>query len=143
MPGSGANTSGGYTDSLVSSALRCDQQRVLERLKGGAAACCASPILTKTALPASVLEIQKARGCPLTAQQELLLPKAGIPESERIARVQQAVWTQSTNPTDPNARFSNYTRFVPQAPCPPPTAEQLNSTQPAAPMIGCQPSRFF
>lgn len=144
MPGPGTPTlSSGYTSQLAQTAIRCDTARILERLKGGVSPLCASPVLTKAAQPASILEQQAQRGCPLSAEETLQMPRAGVPEGERIRRVQQAVITCSTDPFNISRRFDAYVRFVPQAPCPPPTAEQLNSTQPMAPMIGCQPSRFF
>lgn len=142
MPGT-PTLSSGYTSQLAQTAVRCDVARVLARLKGGVSPVCASPVETKAAQPASVLEQLAQRGCPLTAEQMLAMPRAGVPEGERIRRIQQEVLTCSTPPLDFKRRFNNYVRFVPQAPCPPPTAEQLNSTQPMAPMIGCQPSRFF
>lgn len=143
MPGT-ATQSSGYTSQLIQNALACDRQRVLASLRTGAVATCATPRPeTKSAQAASVLEQLAQQSCQITGKDALLLPRAGVPESVRIQRVQSAVLTASVNPLNPETRFSAYTRFVPQAPCPPPTAEQLNSTQPTAPLIGCQPSRFF
>lgn len=142
MPGT-ATQSSGYTSQLAQNAIRCDIARVLERLKDGISPLCVSPVQTKSAVNASILEQTAAQGCPMTAEEMLQMPRAGVPEGERIRRVQQAVLTQSTDPLNYARRFDAYVRFVPQAPCPPPTAAQLNSTQPTAPLIGCQPSRFF
>jgi len=147
-----ATLSSGYTNRLTANAIRCDQQRILERLKGGTGGCSASSASSASSatskiagggVNASVLELNAQQGCLLTPQEQLLLPKAGVPESVRIQRVQQNVLSCSVDPLDPLTRFSMYTRFVPQAPCPPPTAAQLNSTQPIAPTRGCFHSRFY
>ena len=54
----------------------------------------------------------------------------GVPESVRTAKIGANTILCSFSPTDPNSRFVQYQgRFIPPA-CPPPSAEQLNSTLP-------------
>ena len=69
----------------------------------------------------------------ITASQANILANQslrGVPESVRIAKTATDVILCSFSPTDPNSRFVQYQgRFIPPA-CPPPSAEQLNSTLP-------------
>lgn len=59
-----------------------------------------------------------------------------VPESTRIASLIQNVIYESTNPMNPNTRFSQYARFFP-APCPPPDTLIVNASMPKA-STGCQ-----
>lgn len=142
----GATLSSGYTDQLARDAVRCDQARILARLRNGAGACCKPTQSNKSAMYASVLTQDKATACQPTAEEQLRFPKVGVPESVRIQQLQQATLVCSDNQFNPETRYSIYRRFVPQAPCPPPTATQLNSTNPKPSYIpGCDPGRtkFF
>lgn len=145
MPGT-ATLSSGYTSKLTANAIRCDTQRVLARLQNGAGGCCSSRPLPGGGVDASVLELNAQQGCQLSnqssgqfIQSQLEYPRAGIPESVRIQRVQQNVITASVNPLDPLTRFSMYDRNILPLECPPPV---VNSTQPRAPTRGCV-SRFY
>jgi len=144
MPGT-ATLSSGYTDMLTRNALRCNTQQVLARLQNVKGNTCPSNSTNKAAggVNASVLELNAQQGCLLTPQEQQQLPRAGVQASIVTQRLQQNILTCSVNPMDPSTRFNMYNRFVPQAPCPPPTAAQLNSTQPIAPTSGCFHSRFY
>ncbi len=140
-----ANFSSGYTQQLQRQAVLCDQISILAKLRQTSdnGCCVVRPTNATNTTPASVYIQNLKKGCTLTPDQELGFPKNGISEGERIKRLQQKCVDEAQNQFDASTRFVGYQRFVPQAPCVPPTAEQLNSTQPMAPMIGCQPSRFF
>lgn len=139
-----ANFSSGYTQQLQRQAVLCDQSAILARLQQTAGNnCCVVRPNPNGAIQSGVYIQNLQKGCTLTPSQELGFPKNGISEGERIKRLQQKMVDEAQNQFDASTRFVGYQRFVPQAPCAPPTAEQLNSTQPTAPLIGCQPSRFF
>lgn len=130
--------SSGYTAMRAANAIRCDQAQVLLRLQGGGQ-CCQGPVNNKAALYASVLEQDHATRCqPSQVVQALTFPKRATTENVRIQKATtNAILCGGVNK-------SLYRRFVPQAPCPPPTAEQLNSTAPKPTFApGCTPSRFF
>jgi hypothetical protein len=147
MPGATATLSSGYTNKLTADALRCDKQRVLARLQNGAVRPCPLRPLPGGGVDASILELDAQRGCQNQSNQssaqsiqaQFEYPRAGIPESVRIQRVQQNVITASVNPLDPLTRFSMYDRNILPLVCPPPV---INSTQPRAPMRNCVP-RFY
>ena len=137
--------SSGVTARRAEEARRCDQQAVLQRLRVGAAGCCPGTPSLKTAMYASVLEQDNATRCqPSVVTQANEFPKAGTTESVRLQNKVAALATCSSDPYNPNERYPWIRRFVPQAPCVGPTAEQLNSTAPKPTFApGCQPSRFF
>ena len=138
--------SSGLTARRAEDAKRCDQARVLAMLRSGsAAACCAAPPTNKSAIYSSILTQDKAIGCQANqVTQAFQFPRAGTTESIRLQNKVSALATCSTDPYDPQQRYPLLRRWVPQAPCPPPTAEQLNSTTPKPTFApGCQPSRFF
>ncbi len=136
--------SSGLTARRAEEARRCDQQALLQRIRTGATCCPATPSL-KTALYASVLEQDHATRCqPNPVIQTDEFPRAGTTEGIRLQNKVSALATCSSNPYDPSERYPWIRRFVPQAPCIGPTAEQLNSTNPKPTFApGCQPSRFF
>jgi hypothetical protein len=136
--------SSGVTARRAEEARRCDQQAVLQRLRVGAADCCPERPNPRSAMYASVLEQDHATRCqPSAVIQANEFPKAGTSESVRLQNKVAALATCSSTPYDPNERYPWIRRFVPQAPCIGPTAEQLNSTIPKPSFADCQPSRFF
>ena len=140
----GATESSGYTQRLVDSAVQCDQARILARLQATPPSLCARiPSGALNAANASILELLRQASCQNSGPDSLLLPKAGVPEGVRIqARIDATLRSaQPTGPT-PNRFLFRYPAPVITV-CPPPTAAELNATQPTAPLIGCQPSRFF
>jgi hypothetical protein len=137
--------SSGLTARRAEEARRCDQQALLQRLRTGNAGCCPERPNPKSALYASVLEQDHATRCqPSPVTQADTFPRAGTTEAVRLQNTLATLATCSTNQTDPQTRYPYIRRFVPQAPCVGPTAEQLNSTTPKPTFApGCTPSRFF
>jgi hypothetical protein len=133
--------SSGYTTRLAEDAVRCDQARLLARLQSVTGSPCQpQPTPGPGAAWASILELDASRGCPPPASVQLqTFPKVAVPESIRIQRLIQQNELCSTNPFNPNARFSQYVRFIP-TPCP-------VTPMPTIPRPtfrpGCTPSRFF
>jgi len=138
--------SSGLTARRTEDARRCDQARILAQIRSGAVAnCCASPPTNKSAIYSSILTQDKAIGCQANqVSQAFQFPRAGTTESIRLQNKVSQLASCSTDPYDPQERYPLLRRFVPQAPCPAPTAQQLNSTTPKPTFApGCQPSRFF
>lgn len=130
--------SSGHTAQLAEAARRCDQQRLLQSLRVGSGNCCAGAPNPKSAIYSSILTQERAAVCqPSPVEQSLQFPRAGTTESIRLQKTLDRTLTCDD-------RYSQYRRFVPVAPCPPPTAEQLNSTTPKPTYRpGCTPSRFY
>lgn len=53
-----------------------------------------------------------------------------VPESVRIAMIQQNTLLQEVNPMDPNTRFSDYAPAATIFPCPPPNPNVFNGNLP-------------
>jgi len=143
----GANISSGYTNQLTRRAIQCDQARILAKLQGSGSACCSKPPGTnKAALYSSVLTQDMATACQPTPQEFAKFPKVGVPESIRIQKTQTSALECSVNPLDPNTRFSDYRRWVPNPPCVLTPAETYNPNLPKPTYFGgCNPGlvKFF
>jgi len=136
--------SSGYTQQRALESRRCDQSRLLQTLRQGSSSCCASSIINKSAIYSSVLTLERTTACQTSpVVQAKTFPKVGTTESIRLQNKVSNLITCSINPDDPYNRLSPYRKFVEQAPCLPPTAEQLNSTTPKQTFTVCQPSRFY
>jgi hypothetical protein len=134
--------SSGLTAAAAEAARRADQARVLASLQRGSA-CCPTTPSNKSAVFASIVTIDKTVACQANqVTQAFQFPRAGITENARIQRKIDATLNCAYDPNDPRNRYVMYRQFVPQAPCPPPTAAQLNSTQPKPSFTVCQPPRF-
>jgi hypothetical protein len=140
-PGS-PTLSSGLTQQRALEAARCDQARLLARLQAGGTSCCPSTPSNKAAVYSSVLTQDMATRCQTPAAvQAATFPRVGVPESIRIQRTETRNVLCSVNPENPETRFAVYAPFIPPAPCPPPTAEQLNSTAPKPSYFpGCTPA---
>lgn len=102
-----AMNASGVTDRLVNQAKVCDQTRILARLAAsGTGNCLPVTPNPKGAVAASVLERQAATSCQVSGPEALLFPRAGVSESVRIQRVQQAALACNVNPTNPATRFN-------------------------------------
>jgi hypothetical protein len=113
---------------------RCDAAAALARaqnLYGNQACASCRPVLTQTQVQ---LESQLLTAKMATCTAFVRAPP--VPESARIAALIQNVVYESTNPTNPTTRFSEYVRFFP-APCPPPDTLIVNASLPKA-STGCQ-----
>jgi hypothetical protein len=137
--------SSGLTSQKALAASRCDQNRLLERLRVGAGTCCPGTPSTKTAIYSSILTQERATACqPSPLVQSLTFPRVGTTENIRIQKKMDALLTCSTDPLDNSSRYVLYRRQNPPAPCPPTPAEQLNSTTPKPTFFpGCTPTRYI
>jgi hypothetical protein len=143
----GTNISSGHTNQITRRAIQCDQARILAKLQGNNSACCTQPPRTnKAALYASILTQDAVTACQPTPEQFSRFPKVGVPESVRIQKTQTAALECSVNPLDPNTRFSDYRRWVPNPPCVLTPAETYNARLPKPTYFGgCDPGlvKFF
>jgi hypothetical protein len=122
--------SSGLTSQRANNAIRCDQARLLEKLRNNSS-CNTTPPSTKSAIYSSILEQEHATACqPSPVVQALQFPKVGVPESVRIQRKVDYTITCASDQSNPETRYSYLRNFVTIPPCPPPTAAQLNSTTP-------------
>ena len=137
--------SSGLTSQKAVAASRCDQNRLLERLRVGAGTCCPPPQSTKSAIDSSLLTQERAMACrPSPVIQSLTYPRVGTTESIRIQKKMDSLLTCSVDPLDNSSRYVLYRRQNPPAPCPPTPTEQLNSTTPKPTFFpGCQPTRYI
>ena len=127
---------------LIDNAKRCNANNALARARmvyGKACGTCGTPTSNKIVPTESSLLTANLSTC---AVQAIVRPLP-VPESVRIQRVQSAAIECSYNQFNPETRFAMYKRYDPPAPCPAPTAAQLNSTAPKPTFFGCQPSRIF
>ena len=143
----GTNISSGHTNQITRRAIQCDQARILAKLQGSGSVCCSKPPGTnRAALYASVLTQDAVTACQPTPEQFARFPKVGVPESVRIQKTQTAALECSVNPLDPNTRFSDYRRWVPNPPCVLTPAETYNARLPKPTYFGgCDPGlvKFF
>jgi hypothetical protein len=138
------NFSSGLTAQKAAAAARADQAALLARLRGGAGPCCPGTPSNKTAIYSSVLTQKQATSCIPTPAQQATFPRVGTTESIRIQRTAEANLRCATSPLDPNTRYPLLRRWVPNVPCPPTPAEQLNSTAPKPTFYpGCNPTPFI
>lgn len=137
--------SSGLTAQKTAAAIRCDQNRLLQNLRAGADSCCPVPPSTKSAIYSSVLTQERAMACqPSPVIQSFTYPRVGTTESIRIQKKMDSLLTCSTDPLSDESRYVLYRRQNPPAPCPPPTAAQLNSTTPKPTFFpGCTPTRYI
>ncbi len=114
---------------------RCDATAALQRARSlyGTQSCASCPSAPTTNKQVQ-LESQRVQTLMSTCTTIVRAPP--VPESTRIATLIQNVVYESTNPLNPNTRFSEYARFFP-APCPPPDTQLINASQPK-PSTRCQ-----
>ena len=130
------NTEGGRIANLITSTRQCMAAEALAKARalGSGKACgalCGLPVGANVPLPSMVLDAtvkicysryQTLEGC--------------VPESVRIAAIQQRTLEESVNPLDPAARFSEFVRNFP-APCPPDPAWYANAGEPVLQLKNC------
>jgi hypothetical protein len=150
MASPGANLASGYTEQQRQKALECERDNILSRFRPNVEVCCVPTqynlgVVTKEVPLGSVLT-QKAIDCGVRQAREnaLTFPKTAVSSGEYTARKQSDAVSAICNAFNAESRFLEFKRFEPPFPCPAPTTEQLNSTQPPAwmPANICQPSRF-
>jgi len=124
------NTEGGRVSNLLTTTRQCAAAEALAKArafgKGCGSLCGVQPTANKpqTQLPSMLLSAT-VTNC-YSGFQSI---EGGVPESIRIARMQQRTTDLATNPNDPTARFSAYARVFP-APCPPLPAWYTNAGDP-------------
>ena len=110
-------TEGGRISNLLSESRCCVASSALAKARAFRPACvpCSKSGILKPApsLPSMLLTTTVA-----SCYSSNLQFGECVPESIRIARVQQKTIDESTNPSDPSKRFSAYERFFPE-PCDP------------------------
>jgi hypothetical protein len=127
------DTEGGRMANILSESRRCMASEALAKAR--AFASIGRPVCKVTtnlqppaALPSMLLE---SKGCNLYQG-----PTTCVPESIRIANIQQKTIEASMDPTNITARFAQYARNFP-APCPPIPAFYINAGEPVLQGIRC------
>jgi len=120
------DTEGGKIANILTESRRCAAAEALAKARAfasiGRPSCKKTGILQPpAALPSMLLQ---ANAC-----KKYLGTTTCVPESIRIANIQQKTLDASNAPTNPNARFSEYSRNFP-VPCPPIPASYINAGQP-------------
>ena len=121
------DTEGGKIANILFESRRCMAAEALAKAR--AFASIGRPVckVTKNLQPAPALPsmlLEANAGC-----NKYQGPTTCVPESIRIANIQQKTIEASTDPTNPNARFAQYARFFPAA-CPPIPAFYINAGEP-------------
>jgi hypothetical protein len=130
MPGTG-NLASGQTSLIIQRALQCDQTRILERLKN--VQCPLPRPSNGSATAASILEIMAAKGCPPTPQELLTYPQKATTSGINTLAIQNNTVL---------CGITGVNRVI-VAPCPGPTAAQLNSTTPKPSVKYCYSKRIY
>jgi hypothetical protein len=132
----GGNPEGGRMAQILAASKRCEVREAIAKARAlnGPVQCSPVPI-SRIVVPleSTNLEGQVARCARITAQKATILatqPLRGVPESVRIAKLQQEVLDQYSPYSDSNRRFLEYQG--PQVPtvCPPIPTEILNANLP-------------
>lgn len=150
MASPGANLASGYTEQQRQNAIICERDNILSRFRPNTEVCCVERGYnlgtTSKEVPLGSALTQKAIECAKTLAREnaLTFPTTAISSGEYTTRKQSEANSAICNAFQADSRFVEFKRFEPPTPCPAPTTEQLNSTQPPAwmPANICQPSRF-
>ena len=130
MPPTG-NLASGVTALILKRAQECERQNALKGLRN--IQCPLPRPLMGSAMYASILELDASKGCPHTPQELALFPQKATTSSINTRVIQQnAILCGTTG----NNR-------VIVAPCPGPTAEQLNSTNPIPSRNFCYSKRIY
>ena len=154
MASPGANLASGYVEQMRQKALECERDNILSRFRGNIEVCCVPPAVrgdigaVYRTVPLGSELTKKADACAQEQARVGVLdgtfPKVALSSGAYTQRTRDNALTAVCNAFNPDERFAAYKRFEPPVPCPAPTTEQLNSTQPPAwmPAAICQPSRY-
>jgi hypothetical protein len=132
----GGNPEGGRMVQILAEARRCEVKEAIAKARLLNPGSCCPPVPQSRAvvpLESTNLQGQLARCARITAQQASVLaqqPLRGVPESVRIARLNQEVLDQYAPYSDSRRRFLEYQG--PQVPilCPPIPTEITNANLP-------------
>jgi hypothetical protein len=112
------NTEGGRIANLLASSKACMAEEALAKARALSNKSCGSSC---TLIDSTINKPVPSESVILNATASCYIyqsPESGVPESVRIARMQQRTLDLSRDPTDPLARFSAYRRPFIQI-CPP------------------------
>lgn len=132
----GGNPEGGRMVQILAAARRCEVKEAIAKARALNSGSCCPPVPQSRAvvpLESTNLEAQLARCARITAQQATTIatqPLRGVPESVRIARLNQDILDQYAPYSDSRRRFLEYQG--PQVPvvCPPIPTEITNANLP-------------
>jgi hypothetical protein len=132
----GGNPEGGRMVQILAASRRCQVNEAIAKARAINTGTCCPPVpVSRIVVPleSTNLEAQVARCARINAQQASLLasqPLRGVPESVRIAKLNQKVLDQYSPYSDSNRRFLEYQG--PQVPvvCPPIPTEITNANLP-------------
>jgi hypothetical protein len=132
----GGNPEGGRMVQILAASRRCQVNEAIAKARAINTGTCCSPVpVSRIVVPleSTNLEAQVARCARINAQQATLLasqPLRGVPESVRIAKLNQTILDQYSPYSDSNRRFLEYQG--PQVPvvCPPIPTEITNANLP-------------
>jgi len=132
----GGNPEGGRMVQILATARRCQVNEAIAKARAINTGTCCPPVpVSRIVVPleSTNLEAQLARCARITAQQATLLaqqPLRGVPESVRIARLNQSVLDQYSPYSDSNRRFLEYQGPRVPVVCPPLPTEITNANLP-------------
>jgi hypothetical protein len=132
----GGNPEGGRMVQILAASRRCQVNEAIAKARAINTGTCCPPVpVSRIVVPleSTNLEAQLARCARINAQQASLLasqPLRGVPESVRIAKLNQTILDQYSPYSDSNRRFLEYQG--PQVPvvCPPIPTEITNANLP-------------
>jgi hypothetical protein len=113
-------TEGGRIANILSNSRNCMAAEALAKARAFSSgkACGALCTVTRDAAPVAPLPSMLLNSQINNCYNKYQSLEGCVPESIRIARLDKKTIDKSTDPTNPETRFSDYVRFFP-APCPP------------------------
>jgi hypothetical protein len=132
----GGNPEGGRMVQILAAARRCEVKEAIAKARALNSGSCCSPVPQSRAvvpLESTNLQAQLASCARITAQQATVIaqqPLRGVPESVRIARLNQEILDQYAPYSDSRRRFLEYRGPVVAVVCPPIPTEITNANLP-------------
>jgi hypothetical protein len=132
----GGNPEGGRMVQILAAARRCEVKEAIAKARALNPGSCCPPVPQSRAvvpLESTNLQAQVAACARINAQQASFIasqPLRGVPESVRIARLNQEVLDQYSPYSDSNRRFLEYRGPVAATVCPPIPTEITNANLP-------------
>lgn len=132
----GGNPEGGRMVQILAAARRCEVKEAIAKARALNPGSCCPPVPQSRAvvpLESTNLQAQLAACARITAQQATLIaqqPLRGVPESVRIARLNQDILDQYSPYSDSRRRFLEYRGPQVAVVCPPIPTEITNANLP-------------
>ena len=132
----GGNPEGGRMVQILAAARRCEVKEAIAKARALNPGSCCPPVPQSRAtvpLESTNLQAQVAACARITAQQATILaqqPLRGVPESVRIARLNQEILDQYAPYSDSRRRFLEYQGPRVPVACPPIPTEITNANIP-------------